>query len=113
MLACSSSQTAPAFAANPPCFCHRPLFARVNSPLAQKVLLQPVLAVSGSGKGARAIPSKKVAEPSVQQACPVLLSSSPTFVYSTANQTNSARALGCDSDDSDHEGGQVLKNALA
>src|SRR6516225_4240787 len=60
MFACSSSQIAPAFAANPPCFCHSQLFARLNSALSKKVLLQPVLAASGSGRGARAIRSKKV-----------------------------------------------------
>lgn len=63
MFACSASQTAPAFAAHPPCLCHSPLFARLNAALTKKVLLQPVLAGSSSGKGARAIGSKKVAEP--------------------------------------------------
>src|SRR6516162_11199923 len=65
MFACSSSQTAPAFAARPPCFFHSPLFVRLNSALTKKILLQPVLAASGSSKGAGAIGSKKVAEPSV------------------------------------------------
>ena len=60
MFACSSSQTAPAFAANPPCFCHSPLFARLNSALTKQVSLQPVLAASGSSKGTRAIASIKV-----------------------------------------------------
>src|SRR6516225_9403724 len=64
MFACSSSQTAPAFAANPPCFCHNPLLARLNSALTKKSLLQPVLAASGSGKGARVNGSKKVTKPS-------------------------------------------------
>jgi imidazolonepropionase-like amidohydrolase len=64
MFACSSSQTAPAFAAHPPCLCHSQLFARLNSALTKKVLLQPVLVASGSGEGARAIGSKKVMEPS-------------------------------------------------
>ena len=64
MFACSSSQTAPAFAAHPPCLCHSPLFARLNAALTKKVLLQPVLAASNSGNEAGAIGSKKVTEPS-------------------------------------------------
>jgi hypothetical protein len=69
MFACSStSQTAPAFAANSPCFCHSPLFARLNTALTKKVLLQPALAASGSGKKARAIASKKVTEPGATSA---------------------------------------------
>jgi imidazolonepropionase-like amidohydrolase len=69
MFACSStSQTAPAFAANSPCFCHSPLFARLNTALTKQVLLQPALAASGSGKKARAIASKKVTEPGATSA---------------------------------------------
>jgi imidazolonepropionase-like amidohydrolase len=61
MFPCSStSQNAPAFAANSPCFCHSPLFACLNTALTKKVLLQPVLAAPGSGKEVRAIGSKKV-----------------------------------------------------
>src|SRR5690348_9573652 len=68
MFACSSSQTAPAFAAHPPCFCHSPLFSRLNAALTKKVLLQPVLAGSSSAKGARAIGSKKATVPGATSA---------------------------------------------
>src|SRR6516165_6422783 len=63
MFACSSSQTAPTFAANPPCFCHSPLFVRLNSALTRKALLQRILAASGSSRGAQAIGSNKVTAP--------------------------------------------------